>query len=400
MIRKMITLSRTVGDFCYFKPTDQPRFYSATVSKNIVRIVVFFNVRSNVCLNDKSRMDNPRMGSFSTGNPKMRNRNSFDRIGVLCRLGGDNPLEMQRICCDVCNSDEVTPLAVGEDFEYRTSPDSFLAVQCDNCGLVYLNPRPAMSELDRIYPSNYHAFEFSADRYGFVYQVRQRLEAKRLLKACKGLPDHARILDVGCGDGFHLNLLKKFGNPTWQLEGIDMSDRAVEAGQRSGLTIHQGTVQSLALPEGTYDLAFMIATIEHVDHPLEVLQAVGQLLKPGGRVVMVTDNTDTLDFKWFQGRHWGGYHFPRHWNLFSPKTIRKLANAAQLEVVDLTTIVSPVNWVYSIRNMLQDWGAPKWLVNQFSLSTPITLGLFTLFDMVNQFLGHGALLRAVLRRPL
>jgi SAM-dependent methyltransferase len=307
---------------------------------------------------------------------------------------------MDSVLCNVCGSDEVTPLAVGEDFEYRTSPDSFLAVKCRGCGLVYLNPRPAMAELDRIYPPDYHAFDFSADRYGFVYKVRQRLEAKRVLKACKGLPDHARILDVGCGDGFHLDLLQKFGKSSWRLEGIDMSDRAVEMGKLRGLEIHQGTVQSMTIPEGTYDLAFMIATIEHVDQPLEVLQAVGRMLKPGGTVVMVTDNTDTLDFKWFQGRHWGGYHFPRHWNLFSPLTIRRLAQEAQLEVVELKTIVSPVNWVYSIRIRLQDWGAPKWLVNQFSLNTPITLGIFTLFDMVNQFFGHGALLRVVLRRPL
>jgi SAM-dependent methyltransferase len=330
----------------------------------------------------------------------MQSHQSRHRVGIVCRQGGEAPLLMDSVLCNVCGSDEVIPLAVGEDFEYRTSPDSFLAVKCRGCGLVYLNPRPAMSELDRIYPPDYHAFDFSADRYGFVYKVRQRLEAKRILKACKGLPDNARILDVGCGDGFHLDLLQKFGKSSWQLEGIDMSDRAVEMGKLRGLEIHQGTVQSMAIPEGTYDLAFMIATIEHVDQPLEVLQAVGKMLKPGGTVVMVTDNTDTLDFKWFQGRHWGGYHFPRHWNLFSPLTIRRLAQEAQLEVVELKTIVSPVNWVYSIRIRLQDWGAPKWLVNQFSLNTPITLGIFTLFDMVNQFFGHGALLRVVLRRPL
>jgi SAM-dependent methyltransferase len=330
----------------------------------------------------------------------MQRYQSPHRVGIACRQGGEAPLLMDSVLCNVCGSDEVIPLAVGEDFEYRTSPDSFLAVKCRGCGLVYLNPRPAMAELDRIYPPDYHAFDFSADRYGFVYKVRQRLEAKRILKACRGLPDYARILDVGCGDGFHLDLLQKFGKSSWQLEGIDMSDRAVEMGKLRGLEIHQGTVQSMKIPQGTYDLAFMIATIEHVDQPLEVLQAVGKMLKPGGTVVMVTDNTDTLDFKWFQGRHWGGYHFPRHWNLFSPLTIRRLAQEAQLEVVELKTIVSPVNWVYSIRIRLQDWGAPKWLVNQFSLNTPITLGIFTLFDMVNQFFGHGALLRVVLRRPL
>jgi SAM-dependent methyltransferase len=319
--------------------------------------------------------------------------------GVPYRHGGDQPLKLAAVTCAVCGSDEVTPIAVGEDFEYRTSPDAFLAVQCNHCSLVYLHPRPAMVELDRIYPPDYHAFDFSADRYGLVYKVRQQLEAQRLLKACKGLGANARILDVGCGDGFHLKLLKDFGPKTWQLEGIDMSDRAVEMGQRQGLQIHQGIVQTVNLPPASYDLAFMIATIEHVDDPKAVLESVWHLLKPGGRVVIVTDNTDTLDFKWSKGRHWGGYHFPRHWNLFNPQTIRQLARATDFEVAELGTIVSPVNWVYSVRNLLVDWGAPKWLINQFSLSSTLSLGVFTLFDMVNQWFGHGALIRTVLRRP-
>jgi SAM-dependent methyltransferase len=175
---------------------------------------------------------------------------------------------------------------------------------------------------------------------------------------------------------------------------------AVRAGSHDGLVIHQGIVQNLELPKASYDLAFMIATIEHVDNPVEVLQAVRSLLKPGGRVVIVTDNTDTLDFKLFKGRHWGGYHFPRHWNLFNPKTIRLLAQRVDLEVETLTTIVSPVNWVYSIRNFLVDWGAPKWLINQFSLQSTLSLGIFTLFDMVHQAMGHGALLKVTLKRPL
>jgi 2-polyprenyl-3-methyl-5-hydroxy-6-metoxy-1,4-benzoquinol methylase len=325
----------------------------------------------------------------------LKRSNAFP--GVPHRPEGRAPLHLERVDCAVCGSDEVTPLAVGEDFEYHTSPDSFLAVQCNHCGLVYLNPRP--TELDRIYPPDYHAFDFSADRYGFVYQVRRRLEAKRLLHICKGLSPDARILDVGCGDGFHLKLLKDFGNSSWQIEGIDMSDRAAEMGQRQGLTIHRGTVQDIDLPKGQYDLAIMMATIEHVDDPKAVLIAVRDLLKPGGRVVIVTDNTDTLDFKLFKGRHWGGYHFPRHWNLFNPQTMRRLAQTTGLEVSEIGTIVSPVNWVYSLRNTLVDWGAPQWLIQQFSLSSTLSLGVFTLFDRLHQALGHGALLRAVLRRP-
>ena len=105
------------------------------------------------------------------------------------------------VACCICGVDESEPIAVGEDFEYRTSPDSFQAVRCQRCGLVYLDPRPAVSEFDRIYPASYHAFDFSEERFGLVYQVRRRLEARRLLSWCRGLPEDARILDVGCGDG-------------------------------------------------------------------------------------------------------------------------------------------------------------------------------------------------------
>ncbi|MBW4660907.1 MAG: class I SAM-dependent methyltransferase [Drouetiella hepatica Uher 2000/2452] len=326
------------------------------------------------------------------------------KLGAPCRAGANAPLSLVSVNCCICDLNDVEPVGVGEDFEYRTSPDTFLAVRCRNCGLIYTNPRPAMQDLSRIYPPDYHAFEFSAERYGFVYQVRQKLEARRLLSCCKGLGKDARIIDVGCGDGFHLNLLKKFGQPSWQLEGVDPSDRAVEAGTRKGLKIHHGIVQDLVedfvLPQASYDLAFMIATIEHVDDPSAVLTTVRSLLKPGGKVIIVTDNTDTLDFQLFKTRHWGGYHFPRHWNLFNPNTIRALAQKTLMEVDTLTTVVSPVNWVYSIRNTLVDWQAPKWLVERFSLNSTFSLGIFTLFDMLHQWMGRGALIRATLRRPL
>jgi SAM-dependent methyltransferase len=154
------------------------------------------------------------------------------------------------------------------------------------------------------------------------------------------------------------------------------------------------------LPEASYDLAFAIATLEHVDDPVQVLEAVRSLLRPGGRIVLVTDNTDTVDFRLFQHRYWGGYHFPRHWNLFNSKALRRLALKVDLEVLQLTTILSPVNWVYSIHNALVDWGAPPWLIQQFTLKSPLALGLFTLIDGLYQILGHGALLRVTLRRPL
>jgi SAM-dependent methyltransferase len=302
-------------------------------------------------------------------------------------------------CC-ICNRDDGEPQAVGEDFEYRTSDDTFLAVRCPTCGLVYLNPRPSVQAIDRIYPANYHAFDFSPEHFGFVYRVRRWLEARRLLRYAAGLGADARILDVGCGDGFHLRLLRDFGNSCWQLEGVDLDLRAVQAARDAGLTVHAGDLEKLNLDEARYDLVLLVMTIEHLAKPAVVLREVARLLKPGGEVIVVTDDASSLSCRLFRARYWGGYHFPRHWNLFDRQSLARLACLVGLESVAIDPMMSPVNWTYSFHNLLVDWGAPRWLEKRFTLKAPVTLAAFTALDQMLCCLGYGSLLCARLRRPL
>ena len=95
-----------------------------------------------------------------------------------------NSLKLIETECCVCNRNNAEKIGAGADYEYRTSDDVFAAVRCASCGLVYLNPRPDVSELATIYPSNYHAFDFAEADYGIVYKIRSRLEANRLLLWC------------------------------------------------------------------------------------------------------------------------------------------------------------------------------------------------------------------------
>ncbi|MEP6951609.1 MAG: class I SAM-dependent methyltransferase [Ginsengibacter sp.] len=309
-------------------------------------------------------------------------------------------LNVTSVRCSVCGSDDATLVGKGKDFEYNSCPNIFLAMRCNLCGLIYLNPRPVISEFDKIYPPHYHAFDFSEKNYGFIHKVRSRLEVWRLLSHCRTLPSSARILDVGCGDGFHLNLLREFGESSWKLDGIDIDTRAIEMANRSGLQVHLGSVEEIDLPDENYDLVFMIQTIEHVEKPAEVLRAIYTLLRKGGRLVIVTDNTDSIDFKFFKRSYWGGYHFPRHWNLFNQHSLTKLAEKTGFEMQGLRTIISPVNWVYSIHNALVDSKKPNWLINRFTLKSTVSLAAFTALDFVLQKFGRGALLQATLRKPL
>src|SRR6185369_1260610 len=245
-----------------------------------------------------------------------------------------------------------------------------------------------------------HAFDFKPEEFGFVYRVRRRLEARRVLKWCRDLPADARILDVGCGDGFHLRLLKDYGQPGWSLVGADTDERAVRAARAAGLAVHHGKVEQLTLPANSYHLILMVMTVEHLSDPVGVLRAVRKLLVPGGKVVIVTDNAGSPDFRIFGGRHWGGYHFPRHFHLFTKSTLRRLAEVSGFTPERVSTALSPVNWVYSVRNWLDDWGAPRWLVNRFSLKSAPALAAGTLLDLPLKLIGRGAILHATFRRPL
>lgn len=318
----------------------------------------------------------------------------------LVKPGRETPLKTVPVpsCC-VCESTERDQVARGWDYEYQTGPDVFEVMKCRECGNVYLDPRPDVEEFQRIYPGEYHSLEFTSENFSLIHEVRSKLEAKRLLRYCEGVGPDARILDVGCGDGFHLKLLRRFGPSGWTLEGVDIDARAVDVAARSGITIHEGTIEDLDLGENRYDVVYTIMTVEHVAHPDKMLSAIHRLLKPGGRLVIVTDNTDSYDAKWFSRTYWGGYHFPRHWNLFNPHALGRLARKTGYEVDRIDSIVSPVNWTYSVHNALVGRRAPSWLVDLFSLKSPLALGAFTILDMGLQKTGRGALLNAYLVKP-
>lgn len=305
---------------------------------------------------------------------------------------------MVSVRCCVCGSEEARLVGEGRDFEYQTSRLVFRAVQCSECATVYLNPRPAVSEFQRIYPSEYHSLAFTSESYSFVHRVRSRLEARRLLRYCEEMPPGARVLDVGCGDGFHLGLLREYGDVTWKIEGIDLDARAVAAARARGLDAHLGDLADVDLPANSYDVVYTLQTIEHVAHPERFLTDIHRLLKPGGRLVIVTDNTESPSFRCFRRRYWGGYHFPRHWNLFSKSSLSRLSDNAGFDVSRVDTIVSPVNWVYSVHNFLTDKGAATWLIKRFTLKSTVSLALFTVADQVLTWMGRGSLLNAYLTK--
>lgn len=133
-----------------------------------------------------------------------------------------------------------------------------------------------------------------------------------------------RLLDVGCGSGKTLDLMSRRG---WQCEGIDFDPAAVDRARSQDLPVVQGTLHSQKYAANSFDAVVLSHVIEHVHQPLELLIECYRILKPGGRLIVLTPNCRSMGHRIY-GLNWRGLEAPRHLHLFSRNSLRSLAEKA------------------------------------------------------------------------
>jgi 2-polyprenyl-3-methyl-5-hydroxy-6-metoxy-1,4-benzoquinol methylase len=141
------------------------------------------------------------------------------------------------------------------------------------------------------------------------------------------------LLDVGCGQGVMLRLMRDLG---WQAEGIDLDERAVQVAQAAGLAARAGTFESLALPEAHYAAVTSSHVLEHVADPLGFLRSCRRLTRPGGRLALTTPNAGSLGARVF-GARWRGLEPPRHFQVLTVRSLTRLAREAGYTDVRVAT---------------------------------------------------------------
>lgn len=300
----------------------------------------------------------------------------------------------------LCGSAEAHEEASGWDFEYATVPDEFHFVRCRACDHLYLRPRPSGADLGVIYPRDYYAFSDGGNP--LVAKLRRRWEGGKVGLYRKLVGDGPRrILDVGCGNGRFLGLLRDFGCPDWRLVGIDFDEEVLEECRRAGFEVHASRMEEFREGEGNFDAVIMLQLIEHVEDPVAICRRVYALLRPGGSFIVETPNLGGLDYAWFRGRWWGHYHFPRHWNLFSTGALHRMLEDQGFEIAGSEYLISTSAWTISLHNYFLDRGWPEWWVRFFHYQNPLLLSLFVGVDWVRARLGYATSnQRVIARKPL
>ena len=136
------------------------------------------------------------------------------------------------------------------------------------------------------------------------------------------LPQGARILEVGCGTGHNLAMLKAFGRVD-AIE-VDGAARAI-ASARLGHAVMDAPLPALpGVPDRTYDLIAILDVIEHIDEDVEGLKALAAKLKPGGRILITVPA-----FPWLWSAHDVVNHHKRR---YTRRTLKALVRDAGLKL--------------------------------------------------------------------
>jgi SAM-dependent methyltransferase len=291
------------------------------------------------------------------------------------------PVGLERAPCGVCGAREHDVLFESGDRRHPL-PGTFAMVRCRACRHVYLNPRPDSETLSRYYPEDYSPHRPGGGWQSRLTQALRQTEARSLARI---LPPGARLLEVGCAAGDLLEPLRARGVDAI---GVELSPHAAAAAKAKGLTVHCGVLADIPLEQDRFDAIVMRAVIEHVPDPLGDLGRAHTLLKPGGLILLGTDNYASLDRRVF-GPDWYGFDVPRHFNLFTADSLGALLRRAGFTTPVVRYSLVPTHWIVSLRYRLERRISKSSLWSILLEKNPLALAAFLPLTFAQRLLGNG-----------
>ena len=209
--------------------------------------------------------------------------------------------------------------------QYRTSV--YGLVRCGSCGCYRIDP-PPISRDDQApgFYTGYYSRRKPTSRKSETNRSSRFWHVVRREPSLDGFGQ--RAVDVGCGEGHLCHELRLAGWP--RVIGLDVSRARIERARRSypDGEFYDRPIDETDMSPASLDLIVMDNVIEHLPDPLETLRTLRRYLKPQGRLVVITPNMKSGNFR-LLGRRWTPELAPHaHVYLFTPRSMSVLlANA-------------------------------------------------------------------------
>lgn len=228
--------------------------------------------------------------------------------------------------CPSCGAQSFsTYLTVKDHF---LSKESFNLDLCDNCQLLFTNPRPTLERIGDYYKSEEYV-SHSSTKKGIVNRVYAKVRSytlKKKIALLQELTPGKDLLDIGAGTGHFLAKAKEAGfhvlglEPDQDARKVALSENGIELKDLS--LLHHLNQKFHAIT--------MWHVLEHVYNLQEDLDKISSLIIQDGVLIVAVPNYTSFDAQHYK-EYWAAYDVPRHLYHFSPKSIIPLVESKGLK---------------------------------------------------------------------
>ena len=250
--------------------------------------------------------------------------------------------------CDLCGSKDFKFLFTNQDRIFDIDK-KYNIYECKKCGLIFVHPQPNAKELSKHYPKTYYSLKAKEPRrlkvqiYQILFSKSNSLlklilsPLKHLLRSTK-VVEGGKFLDVGCGSGEFLLLMKKFKMDCY---GVEPGKIDKEFVKKHKLKIFNGTLKNAKYKKNYFDVITLSWVFEHLTDPSETIKELARILKPRGLLIISVPQSRSLMYKLFK-KCWVGLDTPRHLFIYSPETIKRYARKAGLKIKKMRYLQSGI----------------------------------------------------------
>jgi 2-polyprenyl-3-methyl-5-hydroxy-6-metoxy-1,4-benzoquinol methylase len=262
-------------------------------------------------------------------------------------VAGEQDLSEAKAVCGICGKATATRRFARNIAREGGSYDLFF---CHDCEIGATSPFPSSDVLSRLYASNNYRSD-DGTRFNAVLESLVRYftggKARQIGKFQKS---KGSLLDIGCGRGLFLDIMKKDG---WRVTGVEFNEETASYAKRAYELNIISPQAMMALPDESFDVITLYHVLEHSQDPITVLHTCVRLLKKNGLLVIAVPNLSSLQAVLGRSR-WFHLDIPYHLYHFTLAGLRRLLvdNSMRIEKVQQFDFEQNIfGWMQTLLNV-------------------------------------------------
>ena len=221
-------------------------------------------------------------------------------------------MKKNTIQCLVCKSKNVR-------YYFKAKRTSYF--KCNDCELIFAVTLPR---------STYENYDLS---HYLKLEPYLKNAFHKQVKTIKKYKPRGKVLEIGSGMGYMMELLE---DASFSVKGIEPADSLVKYSRKKKLDVTKGYFEKIKMDPSSFDVVVINHVLEHIKDPVNFLEKIKRVLKPGGILFLQVPNIGSYEARIMKEK-WS-YVVPEdHYLQFTHNTMNMVLKKAGFSVIEAKT---------------------------------------------------------------